>query len=266
MIKGYLGDVCFNGKLLKNHIVYTDSNRRVERIVPFACECEGIILCDGILFIVKEELDNSPEKITKFKEEYNHSKSYSIFFKSSSYRKYGATDIKRATFIEMDNTKPFSIEKENSRSIKESKSYKSVVVISKIMDRYYLDPIIGIFPIVGDIIPPLCSIPSIYVAMLKVKSLPLTLAIIYNILFDVAVGMIPFFIGNIIDFYNKAYVRNLKLIIGFVDNDKKIINEVNRKALLFTILIAVVIIACLYLVKLAIYSAIIIKEYIASLF
>lgn len=107
MIKGYMGDVCFNGKLLKNHIIYIDGIRRIEKIVPFVCECEGIILCDNILLVVNEKVDNSLKKIRELKEEYNNSVSYSAFFKSSSYSKYGAREIKEGiTFIELDTTKP----------------------------------------------------------------------------------------------------------------------------------------------------------------
>lgn len=105
MIKGYLGDVCFNGKLLKNHIIYTDSNRKIERVEPFSCESEGIILCDGVLLIVNENIVNSFEQITKLREDYNNSESYSSFFATSSYIMYGATDLKDATFIELDETK-----------------------------------------------------------------------------------------------------------------------------------------------------------------
>ena len=100
-----MGDVCFNGKLLKNHIIYIDSNRKIESMMPFSRECEGIILCDGILLIVNTDVVNSSEQIAKLKDDYNNSESYSSFFASSSYIKYGATDIKDATFIELDETK-----------------------------------------------------------------------------------------------------------------------------------------------------------------
>lgn len=267
MIKGYLGDVCFNGKLLKNHIIYTGSDKRIEKIAPFLCESQGIILCDEVLVVIKSEIADRPQKIACLKNDYNNSKSYPSFFRTSSYLKYGATEIKGATFIEVGNAKPINNEDLLSEEkISESKSYKTVVVLSRVMDKYYLDPILGFIPIVGDIIPPLCSAPALYVAAVKIKSLPLLLAIIYNILFDTVIGMIPFFIGNIIDFYNKAHIRNLNLIIGFVNNNKKVIREVNRKALLFTILIAVTIIAIVYMIKIAIYSALIIKEFIISLF
>ena len=107
MIKGYMGDVCFNGKLLKNHIIYIDGNRKIEKIAPFISECEGVILCDNILLVVNEGVEASQEKIRALKDEYNNSESYSVFFESLSYSQYGAKEIKEGiTFIELDNTKP----------------------------------------------------------------------------------------------------------------------------------------------------------------
>ena len=105
MIKGYLGDVCLNGKLLKNHIIYIDSEGKVKSIIPFSCECEGIILCDQVIAIVKFETVSSTQKVAKLKEEYNNSDSYSSFFKTPSYIEYGATDADGASFIELGNTK-----------------------------------------------------------------------------------------------------------------------------------------------------------------
>lgn len=265
MIKGYLGDICFNGKLLKNHIIYIDSEGKIEKIIPFSYECEGIILCDQTIAVIKSEVANSPQSIARLKENYNNSDTYYSFFKTPSYIEYRTTEAKGASFIELGDTKPLSKEENKRDEIINSKSYKSVVLLSKIMDKYYLDPIIGLFPIIGDIIPLLCSIPAIYVAFVKIKSLPLILAIIYNIIFDATIGMIPFLIGNIVDFYNKAYIKNLKLIVGFINDDKYIIKEVNRKATLFAILIAVVIIASIYMIKLTIYLSLIIKDYIASI-
>ena len=73
MIKGYMGDVCFNSKLLKNHIIYIDGNRRIEKIAPFISECEGVILCDNILLVVNEGVEASQENIRTLKDEYNNS-------------------------------------------------------------------------------------------------------------------------------------------------------------------------------------------------
>lgn len=37
-------------------------------------------------------------------------------------------------------------------------------------------------------------------------------------------------IGDIIDVFNRAYLKNARLITGFVEDDKEVISEVNRKA------------------------------------
>ncbi|MGL4518981.1 MAG: DUF4112 domain-containing protein [Phocaeicola sp.] len=112
-----------------------------------------------------------------------------------------------------------------------SSSYTAVKTISKVMDEYYLDGIIGFIPVVGDMATLFTGIPSLYVALCKVKSIPLTLAVLSNLLLDTLVGMIPFWIGNICDFFFRGNIRNFKLIVGFVEADQAVIREVNRRAI-----------------------------------
>ncbi len=243
MIKGYLGDVCYDGNILKNHIVRIDSIGYVTDITPFKNECEGIVLCDDMLVIVNCEIGEIERVSSELQAEFDKCKSYSEFINSEGYKRDTANSKKGGSIvkIEIKEDKPYYTELTNKKilKIKESKSYKLVSTLATLMDKYYIDPIIGFIPIAGDIIPPLCSAPSIYVSALKLKSIPLTLAVVLNILIDALVGMIPFFIGNIIDFYNKAYIKNLKLIVSYVNNDKKTIKEVNKKATISAILIFV---------------------------
>lgn len=123
-------------------------------------------------------------------------------------------------------------EKEMRRmEIEMSSSYRMVQGIAKFMDKYLLDPIIGFFvPGIGDILSSVLVLPFIHVSLFKIKSVPLTLAVIYNVLIDVLIGLIPFYIGDIIDVFNRAYLKNARLITGFVEDDKEVISEVNRKA------------------------------------
>lgn len=123
-------------------------------------------------------------------------------------------------------------EKERRRmEIEMSSSYRMVQGIAKFMDKYLLDPIIGFFvPGIGDILSSVLVLPFIHVSLFKIKSVPLTLAVIYNVLIDVLIGLIPFYIGDIIDVFNRAYLKNARLITGFVEDDKEVISEVNRKA------------------------------------
>lgn len=140
-------------------------------------------------------------------------------------------------------------------------SYNMVRGVAKWMDRYYLDPILGLIPGFGDVISPFFVVPFIYVSIFKVRSVPLTLAVIYNVLIDVLIGLIPFYIGDICDFFNKAYVKNVRLIEGFVEDDKTIIEEVNRKAAWMGIMIAIV---C-YLIYLMVLLAMKVAEWIGTI-
>lgn len=132
------------------------------------------------------------------------------------------------------------LRKERRRmEIEESSSYKLTKGIATLMDKWFLDPILGFVPGVGDVLPSLLLLPSVYVSLVKVKSVPLTLAVIFNILRDAFLGLIPFYIGNVIDFFNRAYLQNMRLIVGYVEDDKYIIDEVNRKAVWTAVLIVV---------------------------
>lgn len=147
--------------------------------------------------------------------------------------------------------------------LEDSTSYKFVYYLKKYMDDYFLDPLIGFFvPIVGDLLPSLLATPYLYVSLFKIKSIPLTLAIIYNMLLDWIIGMLPMYIGDIADVFHKAYKKNWKLIVGFVEDDEEIIEEVNRKSLFMGIMIFILalIIWGLYQLLASIY------EGIASLF
>lgn len=105
-------------------------------------------------------------------------------------------------------------------TIKQSKSYRLSGQIAKWMDRYYLDAVAGLlFEGIGDILTQLLTLPYIYVSAVKIKSLPLTLAVIYNALCDLAIGLVPFYIGNVLDFFKKSYRQNFRLITGFIEGD-----------------------------------------------
>ncbi|MDI9604172.1 MAG: DUF4112 domain-containing protein [Bacteroidota bacterium] len=119
--------------------------------------------------------------------------------------------------------------------------------LSKAMDTYMLDPIIGfLLPGIGDIIVAVTAFPVLYLSIFKIRSLPLTLAIIHNHLIDMFIGLIPFQIGNILDVFVRAHKKNLKLVVGYVDDDKEIINKVNKKAV-WTAILIVVFISLIYL-------------------
>ena len=139
---------------------------------------------------------------------------------------------------------------EKLRELQESDSYQLISFITTLSDKYFLDPIIGLFPVVGDFITSVVGLPFIYVTLVKVRSFPLTLAVIYNYLIDMLLGCIPFFIGDFLDFVNRAHIKNMKLITHYVQDDKGTVNEVNSKALRTAFLIVILSIVIYYTIKL----------------
>lgn len=139
---------------------------------------------------------------------------------------------------------------EKLRELQESDSYKLISFITTLADKYFLDPIIGLFPVVGDFITSVAGLPFIYVTLVKIGSIPLTLAVIYNYLIDMLLGCIPFWIGDILDIFNRAHIKNMKLITHYVQDDKETVKEVNSKALRTAILIVILCIVIYYTIKL----------------
>ena len=146
-------------------------------------------------------------------------------------------------------------------------SYRMMVKTAKYMDKYYLDPLIGLIPGgVGDTISSLVALPFIYYSLCVVKSIPLTLAVIYNILMDVLIGAIPFYIGDILDVFKRSYVDNLKLITGYIEDDKEIINKVNKKTFWTAVFIVVLCWLIYVVISWAISLSTWVYDWIVSLF
>ena len=132
--------------------------------------------------------------------------------------------------------------------IRQSPLYQRMEHIQQWLDHYYLDAVAGLLPWgIGDFGTALFSILYIWFAAVKVKSLPLVLAIINNTLRDIMLGLIPFYIGDIIDVFHRANTQNMALIRGFVDGDEAVIRTVNKKArtTVLLILLSILIIAIL---------------------
>ena len=126
-----------------------------------------------------------------------------------------------------------------------NKAYQTMEGLTRYMDRYYLDALIGVIPGWGDAIALICVVPFVYFSARVIKSIPLTLAVLNNALRDVLLGMIPFFIGDIIDIFHRANSQNMRMIQGFVDGDETVIKQVNRRAwqsafVLFILLLLIV--------------------------
>jgi len=158
-------------------------------------------------------------------------------------------------------------QKEKRKSkIRESNSYRAIESIKKWMDQYMLDGIIGLVPVLGDGVTKILSLPFIYVAFVKVKSIPLTLAIVFNILLDFLIGLIPYFVGNVADFFFKSYKKNFELIVGFVDDDREVIKKVNERAIWMALGITIVCYLIYLVVGLVISMVTTVYEWINSLF
>ncbi|ADE82772.1 hypothetical protein PRMUPPPA20_17240 [Xylanibacter ruminicola] len=143
----------------------------------------------------------------------------------------------------------------------DNKVYQSMQSLTRYMDRFYLDAVIGLIPGWGDAVALLCVVPFVYFSMCIIKSIPLTLAVLNNALRDVLLGMIPFFIGDVIDIFHRANMKNMAMIQGFIDGDDAIIKQVNRRALQS----AIVLLVLLLLIALMIWLLISFGSYLYSL-
>ena len=193
----------------------------------------------------------------------------------SSRRQQAQADL-GMDFAKEDQKREAALAKEQARADKKAAkrekmmnmpSYRLMVGTAKYMDKYFLDPILGFFlPAIGDVLSSVFAFPFIYYSLCVVKSIPLTLAVIYNILMDVLIGVIPFYIGNVLDVFKRSYVENLKLITGYIEDDKEIINKVNEKAFWTAVVIAVLCWLIYLIISWAISLSTWVYDWIVSLF
>lgn len=128
---------------------------------------------------------------------------------------------------------------EKQEIIRNSVSYKLVHAIALWMDRRLLDPLIGlVLPGFGDALTSVLAVPYLYLSIVKLKSIPLTLAIVCNILLDVLIGIIPY-IGVVGDVFKRAFTRNAAMIKGYVEGYRAIMQEIDRKAVGMAFLIVI---------------------------
>lgn len=147
------------------------------------------------------------------------------------------------------------------KRLMENKAYQTMEGLTRYMDRYYLDALIGVIPGWGDAIALLSAVPFVYFSARVIKSVPLTLAILNNALRDVLMGLIPFFVGDIIGVFHRANIQNMQMIQGFVDGDEVMIKQVNQRAWQSAIALVVL----LLLIALMIWALISFGSYLYSL-
>ena len=148
----------------------------------------------------------------------------------------------------------------------DNKVYQVMIVLTKYLDRYFLDAIIGIIPGWGDVIALVCVVPFVYFSLHVIRSIPLTLAILNNALRDVLMGMIPFYVGDVIDFFHRANVQNMEMIQGFVDGNEIIIKKVNQRAWQSVIVLIVLLLLIILVIWLLISFGSFLYSLVASLF
>ena len=147
------------------------------------------------------------------------------------------------------------------KRLMDNKAYQAMQGLTRYMDRYYLDALIGVIPGWGDAITLASAVPFVYFSARVIRSVPLTLAVLNNALRDVLMGMIPFFVGDIIDFFHRANIQNMQMIQGFVDGDEAIIKQVNQRAFQSAIILAIL----LLLIALMIWALISFGSYLYSM-
>lgn len=152
------------------------------------------------------------------------------------------------------------IRQQRRARLMDNQVYQSMQSFTRYMDRFYLDAVIGLIPGWGDAVALLCVVPFVYFSMCIIKSIPLTLAVLNNALRDVLLGMIPFFIGDVIDIFHRANMKNMAMIQGFIDGDEAIIKQVNRRALQS----AIVLLVLLLLIALMIWALVSFGSYLYS--
>ena len=147
------------------------------------------------------------------------------------------------------------------KRLMDNRVYQTMEGLTRYMDRYYLDALIGVIPGWGDAIALICVVPFVYFSSCVIRSVPLTLAVLNNALRDVLMGMIPFFVGDIIDIFHRANTQNMQMIQGFVDGDETVVKQVNQRAWQS----AIILIVLLLLIALMVWALISFGSYLYSL-
>lgn len=160
---------------------------------------------------------------------FEHSEDFPVIPQQEMPQQEGDTDRSEQQHSADGNKRRPSSDR--SEKLRSSRLYRATQAVTLWMDRYNVDGVAGLVPGgVGDIVSAGFAVVHVYFSAFRLRSIPLTLAILNNTLRDIFLGMLPFFVGDVIDFFHKANKRNMALIDGFLNNNQEIIHEVNRKA------------------------------------
>ena len=123
-----------------------------------------------------------------------------------------------------------SSEEQRKAQLKEEKLYRRLAQLAKVMDRWGVDPAIGfLLPAFGDVLTALLALPFLYYSVVRLRSFPLTVALVYNVLLDLLIGLVPYGIGDFFDIFHRSYLKNLRLLTGYVEGNEAMMDEVQRK-------------------------------------
>ena len=160
---------------------------------------------------------------------FEHSEDFPVIPQQEMPQQEGGTDRSEQQHSADGNKRRPSSDR--SEKLRSSRLYRATQAVTLWMDRYNVDGVAGLVPGgVGDIVSAGFAVVHVYFSAFRLRSIPLTLAILNNTLRDIFLGMLPFFVGDVIDFFHKANKRNMALIDGFINEDEIVIHEVNRKA------------------------------------
>jgi hypothetical protein len=160
---------------------------------------------------------------------FEHSEDFPVIPQQEMPQQEGGTDRSEQQHSADGNKRRPSSDR--SEKLRSSRLYRATQAVTLWMDRYNVDGVAGLVPGgVGDIVSAGFAVVHVYFSAFRLRSIPLTLAILNNTLRDIFLGMLPFFVGDVIDFFHKANKRNMALIDGFINDDDIVIHEVNRKA------------------------------------
>lgn len=143
---------------------------------------------------------------------------------------------------------------EERENLVESSSF-NMVLLAKKYDDYLLDPLVGlILPGFGDFISSLAALPALHVALFKLRSVKLTIAILYVTMLDALCGVIPI-AGDVIDFFYKSNKKACRWIVGYINEDPETMSEINKASTWGVVVLAVLgfIIYVLYSLIMSIY-------------
>ncbi|MDO5357331.1 MAG: DUF4112 domain-containing protein [Conchiformibius sp.] len=137
-----------------------------------------------------------------------------------------------------------------SHALYTSRSFQACRLLGRYLDDYYLDGIIGLFPVIGDLFGQMFNAVYLYAALFKLRSWRLTLVLLFNSVKDMLIGMIPL-LGTFLDFFYKSNKRNFHLLEGFAAGDADTVRQVNRQAGMAAVGLLLTAAAAYWLVKLA---------------